>query len=189
MSNAETTDGLEFDKSLISYKGVIDRITYFTNSLIYLAIMVIPLVVAMLLFASSSNALVVVGILVLLCTIVPLVVISFGNHYRRLRDIRGTRENEVIWFVAMTLLMLVPYLSFVLGILLVTIPGAITSNRASVLAPVSKAIGQGGFSISIPKGKDENATSKIKELHELKESGALSEEEFVAAKAELLKTI
>lgn len=182
------TDELRINNSLISGNGVINRTDYFVNSLkilgfIFLAF--IPLFIGLIMGSAFSF----IGGLITGVLCIPSIYLACLNHFKRVRDIRGTTENEPIILFGVFIGLCIPYLGAIVGLILLFKEGSVTGNAEkldTISQNVSNAINS-GFN---PKEKSQNIRNEdienLAKVHELKKSGAITEDEFQKYKNDIL---
>jgi hypothetical protein len=117
---------LELRSNLFLRGGVIGRMAYFRNVALILATYIsIVLSTTLALFNSETVAEI---ILVAALTAAPMIYLVLINSFKRLRDIRGTTNNECRYQTALGACLMVPYLSILPLFFLVFTEGSITGN-------------------------------------------------------------
>lgn len=168
---------LQENPSLLEFNGVINRMSYFINSAILIVcfgVSALPLLFGFL------GAVISVPLMLGLC------VVGFVNNMKRLRDVRGTDQDELRWGIGLFVALCVPYLNIIPNIALLFMEGAITGNGKG-LETIETAIA----SAKVPSLHKVNSSSleSVEKLYKLKEMGAITNEEFEQQKAQLLKKV
>lgn len=93
-----------------------------------------------------------------------------NNSFKRLRDIRGSDQDELIWKIGVVIFSVIPYVNLVLAALLAAKEGVISSSTTAM--PLARLFAQ------FVGGGPVDASAEIAKLYELKKTGAISETEF-----------
>lgn len=197
---------LNINKALFAFSGVIGRKDYVMNIIWLFLLGLLPSIIFIAGILStvsynemSSNPYAFIpmllglgfwGILGLLAYL-ALMLFGYGLMFRRIRDIRGTVKDEVMWFaviiVSSLLIGFIPILNSLFGIVLFLVlvfkKGVVTSPDALTVNQVWSKFG----SCSCNNKPSENEIMTLEKLFELKEKGALTEEEYKDAKKRLLE--
>ena len=108
------------------------------------------------------------------------------NTFKRIRDVRGTTKDQLLWQITYTLLTSIPIMlgvkvALLLNVLLQSFlflkKGVVTSEDATPLNEL----------FSGKSHQDNGGVEKLEKLHDLKEKGVLTEEEFAEEKKKILK--
>ncbi len=185
------SSNLSKDNKIISFNGVIGRKHYLIN-------LSIAVIVGLIAFAALGMPLRMPKIAVSLFYLVSaalLVIVVLSNHVRRFRDIRGTRKSEVIWGIILLVSLGVPIINILALVFLSVKEGAITGQANPMFAQDLEGVAASrvdsmvdSVAVSIhDRGKKASSANEIEKLHELKEKGILTEDEFNKKKEELLK--
>lgn len=177
--------------SLVSFKGVIGRSRYSVN-------VGVVIVFALVIFGLLSAPIGVPKLLrsgVYLLTVCFALVVVLSNHVRRFRDIRGTKKSEVTWVILLLVSMAIPVFNILTLLFLLFKEGSIVGDadpifskdvEGSAAIKVNSALDNVAASIH-ERGRKTFSASEIERLHELKEKGALTEDEFTRKKEDILK--
>jgi len=205
---------------IVGFGGVIGRRAYIKNIIIltmisFLISMVPIIIMGFSSFSSYNHSLLrsdpystfttlsvmfggVYGLFYVLSFIVSTLVGS-GLLLRRIRDIRGTTDDEVIWFAGIIagdiIVSFIPILNMIcwlsLGLFLFIKKGIITNPEALTLQELWTQI-TGGNGTSNNSGNNSNTKTELvtlEKLYELKQKGAISEEEYNKTKEKLIRNI
>ena len=160
--------------------GVIGRMDYFLNALKIFGLGMLAFIPVGLGSLLGSVGIILGGVITFVLFI-PLFYFCYHNHFKRLRDIRGTTQNELVAIIIMCVLMIIPYVGIIPGLVLFFAEGKITGNGAG-LEKLEEV-----FTPSPPQQSETDKISNIEKLHKLKEAGAITEEEFNKYKEDALK--
>lgn len=128
---------LQEDSNMMTFKGVIGRKQYYINfGLLLLGFIATGLIFVYGLYldqnllpeerpSQTSSFLYMLAV----SGAIPLLYMSWINKFKRIRDIRGTREKEKLWFGLWILLGLIPYSGIILTILLGMPKGKVTNSK------------------------------------------------------------
>ena len=126
------------------------------------------------------------GGLVSLVVCIPVCYYGFHNNLKRLRDIRGTQKDEFAAGLMLFIGLIIPYISAVVGLVLLFMEGAVTGNGNGTSGFEGRIQ---SFTISKPVTSEADQINNLEKLHKLKEDGVITEEEFQNYKVEALKKI
>jgi hypothetical protein len=177
---------LQNNPDLFAKDGVIGRMDYFINGFKVLGLGLL----ACIPFALGSLINPVTAVLGGLCTaacFIPVVYFAFLNHFKRLRDIRGKTQDETNYQIILCVVMIVPYVGVIASLALLFAEGVVTGNGKG-LGHVEESISNTVTNIR-PKESESQKIENLAKLHKLKESGAITEEEFNKYKDDALKKI
>jgi uncharacterized membrane protein YhaH (DUF805 family) len=106
---------------------------------------------------------------------------AFINMYKRLRDIRGTTDDQLAWQTALTIALCIPYLGIIPAFVLWFKQGVVTSPETAI--PLDKLFQGANSDRSTPIPSQ---TTTIRDLHGLLKDGAITQEEFEEEKRKVL---
>lgn len=130
-------DSLQENNSLMTFKGVIGRKRYFINfALLMVGFILVGLLFLLAIFVDDSIAadlrptiLSKTFFIAAITSAIPLLYMSWINKFKRIRDIRGTKEKEKIWFGMWIVLGIIPYTGILISIGLGCFKGKITQQE------------------------------------------------------------
>jgi uncharacterized membrane protein YhaH (DUF805 family) len=187
---------LEVNTDFFSKGGVIGRMDYFVNCCLKAFGFQLLAVIPIALGASMGGAGVLLGGLVTAALVLPVIYFAIVNTCKRLRDIRGTTENENTWQIIAIVCMYIPFLGIIVVMLLLFMEGAITGNgkgtagfeqKRSNLNTINESGEQKYSTLNSTSESEEQKILNLEKFYMLKESGVISEEEFVKYKEDTLK--
>lgn len=179
------SQNLEVNTNLFRRGGVVGRKEYFKIMFIIFAVTILTFVImANSFFKSEVMEVGFMGI-----TLIILLGLSyFGliNSFKRLRDIRGTTYNEMPYQVGLAILLSVPYISLIPLAILIFAEGAVT-GRGTAFARVERAFSNKIDEAASPVDLESKRIDNLSRLHQLKETGAITEDEYKHYKDDVLK--
>lgn len=107
--------------------GVIGRKDYLKNMAIIFALALLA-VVAFGGVITTPNSASFLGLLAFVC-FAGLAYLGYINAFKRLRDIRGTTENQLPYQLLLVVLFSIPYVSIIPLAILLLLEGAVTGNN------------------------------------------------------------
>jgi uncharacterized membrane protein YhaH (DUF805 family) len=186
------SENLIEENKLVSFRGVIGRKRYAMNIAI---VIFVAIIIFSMLFSDSLRMPKLFVSAAYLLSVGCMITVILSNHVRRFRDIRGTAKSDLVWGGILLVCLGIPVVNVLTLLFLVVKEGAITGGAEPVfskditgdaLGKVSSAIDSAAASIH-DRGKKVSSANEIEKLHELKEKGILSDEEFSRKKEEILK--
>lgn len=179
---------LKVKNSLLELDGVIGRSHYFINSAILIATFIMSFI---------PTAITRAGLIITVPCCIGLFILGMANQFKRLRDVRGTTENQILFQVILTVFLVIPYINAIPNIFLLFMEGAVTGSGKG-LGELEKSVNS-MIKAGNPVAPTANLADKqelqlahieaIEKLHKLKESGAITDEEFSRYKFEALKKV
>ncbi len=179
-------------KSMWETQGVIGRWDCFVNAIALTLMIVLGAIPFLVGLSTKSGPATVICGLISLGAILPLAYYGWMNLFKRLRDIRGTLKDETLYRSLLFGSSMIPYVGFVPQLVLLFIEGKITSGKGERMADHQGKTEQVGSSVTKlfqPKENKTEQISNLEKLYKLKESGAISEEEFNECKKSALEKI
>jgi uncharacterized membrane protein YhaH (DUF805 family) len=173
-----TSEDLQIKSELFSSSGVIGRMDYFINSLKVFGLAILAYLPVLFGVALMGEIGSVVGGLITFVAFLPVIYFSYINMFKRLRDIRGTTESQFGYQTGLVVAMCIPFVNLGANIILLFMQGKITSGNTN--GPSNKR------SDSAP---DSQQVDNLVKLHQLKQTGALTQEEYDKIKADTIKKV
>jgi hypothetical protein len=115
---------LRVNKDLFKFGGVIGRVNFALNYILVVALM---LVFYFGMVVSNQHHFLILALINFFAAFVPLV-FHYSNCFRRVRDIRGTLDNDFTSRLITFIFLLVPYLNIITLVALFLIPGKVTGK-------------------------------------------------------------
>lgn len=117
---------LKVNKDLFSAGGVLGRKDYFLTSMKLFGLIVTAYAVSLgAAFMGPTYA--IAGAAFMVLASLPLTYIGYINMYKRLRDIRGTIKDQILFQSLLTVTMFLPILNLIPCCILIFMKGKITS--------------------------------------------------------------
>ena len=120
---------LHLNNKLISSGGVIGRLDFFFVMIKVIALVLLGL--TPLIFDNVIDS--VTGRAVLLLMVLPIWYITFINIFKRVRDIRGTTKDELVFKIGAVLIYCTPFLNTLFLLFLLFAKGKVTGQGTAVL--------------------------------------------------------
>ena len=120
---------LEINDGLFKSGGVIGRLDYFFANIKLTGFTLLacaPIVIGAIMFGDKGKL---IGTVMAAIGGFPIFVAYYYNMFKRLRDIRGSTENQVRYQTALVISMIIPVVSLISTLILFFMPGKITSGK------------------------------------------------------------
>ena len=136
-------DPFRINTQLFKFGGVMGRMDYFKNWLKAFGLLFLVYFTAGFiggLTGSESTTATLTSIAGIFN--IPFLVVVCSISYRRLRDIRGTTENDMMFRVLVTVALLIPIVNLITDLVLLFTPGKITSGlQHQATTPMQPPVG------------------------------------------------
>lgn len=190
----------KINNSLFSFGGVIGRFNFLINAIlihlffpgliliIALAIVLPGFDIALLmfkgpfrfaeLFAALTIGKILLGISIVGIGAIVYVIFNYTNIFKRMRDIRGTVKDELLWQIIVVVFSLIPYVCVAFWIYMLLKKGVVTHPNGAI--PVEKIVQERNV---------HTMAEELKKLDDLKKKRLITKAEFDEAKQKLLKRL